>query len=249
MDPIRGLVRKAGKISGRRLRAYQRALALDDKNSLLWNELGMIYVKSEDFDEAVDAFSKAIELDRGYGWAYSNLAFAYMQQGKYKKTVSLLLRSIDLLKEDKDKAVSWNRLANVYRYLNDYDNAIAAYQMADKLVPGSSLSKSLDLTDMEEQLPSSDEIVSEDPAEVQPVLTADAPERSTAEVSQQNAADNQVTTPEVSIAARTTNQVFLEAPAWIFNPAGNQETLVADEQAIRDPNLLVRTRRRRKEPR
>ena len=88
----------------------RRALALDAHNSTIWNELGTIHLKSEALDEAAEAFSKAIELDRGYGWAYSNLAYTYMLQGKYKQTVSLLLRSIELLENDKDKAVSWNRL-------------------------------------------------------------------------------------------------------------------------------------------
>jgi tetratricopeptide (TPR) repeat protein len=211
-------------------RAYQRALALDVKNSLLWNELGTIYVKSEAFDEAVEAFSKAIELDRGYGWAYSNLAFAYMQQGKYKQTVSLLLRSIDLLKENKDKAVSWNRLADVYRYLNDYENAIAAYQMADKLVPGGSLLKTLDLTRTEEQLPSSDEIVSEGTAEVLSQSTLETPMQSISDPSQQNAADDQIADQEDKPAPKTTNQKFLEAPAWLFNQSGIQETLGPNEK-------------------
>jgi tetratricopeptide (TPR) repeat protein len=213
------------------IRAYQRALDLDARNSLLWNELGTIYVKSEDFDEAVEAFSKAIELDRGYGWAYSNLAFAYIQQGKYKKTVSLLLRSIDLLQNDKDKAVSWDRLANVYRYLNDYDNAIAAYQMADKLVPGSSLSKAADLTDTEEQLPSSGEIISEDPIEVLPQPAADVSTQSASDASQPAGADQQIADRENEPAEKMTNHKFMEAPAWIFNPAGIQEALEPNEKA------------------
>ena len=118
-------------------KAYQRALALDAHNSSVWNELGNIHIKSEALEEAAEAFSKAIELDRGFGWAYSNLAYTYTLQGRYKQTVSLLLRSIELLQTDKEKAVSWNRLANVYRLLNDYDNAIAAYQAADQLDFGS----------------------------------------------------------------------------------------------------------------
>src|SRR5512140_1143574 len=67
-------------------RAYQRALALDDRNSLAWNELGNIYIKTEALEEAAEAFSKAIELDRGFGWAYSNLAYTYTLQGKYRQT-------------------------------------------------------------------------------------------------------------------------------------------------------------------
>ena len=122
------------------LKAYRKALSLDSRNSSVWNEMGTIHAKLESYDEAASAYSKAIELDRGNGWAHSNLAFAYMQRGKHKESVSLLLRSIELMGIDRDKAVSWNRLASAYRALNDYDNAVAAYQMADRLAPGNATS-------------------------------------------------------------------------------------------------------------
>lgn len=121
--------------------AYQGALALDPNNSALWNDLGTMYGKSERLAEAVDTFSKAIQLDRGNGWAYSNLAFTYMQQGRHREAISLLLRSLDLLEHDADKAASWNHLAQVYRRLHDYDNATAAYQIADRLDPAVAASK------------------------------------------------------------------------------------------------------------
>ena len=80
-------------------------------------------------------FLKAIQLNCADGWAHHNLALTYTRQEKYSEAVPLFLKSIDLFAEEKDKAVSWNQLANVYRLLNDYDNAIAAYQIADTLDP------------------------------------------------------------------------------------------------------------------
>jgi tetratricopeptide (TPR) repeat protein len=44
--------------------------------------------------------------------------------------IPLYQKSIELLQDDKDKAVTWNRLGNVYRKLNDYERAIQAYQKA-----------------------------------------------------------------------------------------------------------------------
>jgi tetratricopeptide (TPR) repeat protein len=118
------------------VKAYQKALELDDQDSHVWNELGNALMKSESFEEAAAAFSRAIELDRANGWAHSNLAQAQIQVGRPKEAVSLLLRSLDLMKSEADKMVSWNRLAAVYRALDDHDNAIAADQMADKLLSG-----------------------------------------------------------------------------------------------------------------
>ena len=90
------------------------------------------------FDDAIVAYSKAIELDRWFAWPYSNLALAYVQKRRFVEAILLYQRSIELFSSDKDKAISWNRLGNVYRRLNDYENAIAAYQRADALDPDNS---------------------------------------------------------------------------------------------------------------
>ncbi|HAV78098.1 MAG TPA: hypothetical protein DCX53_12180, partial [Anaerolineae bacterium] len=107
----------------------------DTKNAHVWNELGNVYFNTGAFEEAVTAYSKAIELDDWFAWPYSNLALVYVQKEKYTEAILLYQRSIELFSSDKDKAITWNRLGNVYRRLNDYDNAIACYQRADELDP------------------------------------------------------------------------------------------------------------------
>lgn len=200
------------------VKAYQRALALDEHNSRLWNELGLIHVKSESFEEAAAAFSKAMELDRGYGWAYSNLAFAYMQQAKNKQAVSLLIRSIDLLESDADKAVSWNRLADVYRSLNDYDNAVAAYQRADQLSSGNLKSNS-------EAEPGVVLSASEEAQADTPQTQADAAQAAPEPAPMAEAVkETRANSTETTVRSRAS-----DAPAWIF-AASNPETAVQPAQ-------------------
>ncbi|MEW5940262.1 MAG: tetratricopeptide repeat protein, partial [Chloroflexota bacterium] len=115
------------------LKAFRHAAMLDPRNGKIWNEIGLLHSKRRAFDDAVTAFAKAIEIDRADGWAYGNLGLACAQQGKFAESVPLLLRSVELLKDEKDKAVSWNRLGDVYRQLNEYDKAMEAYAAADKL--------------------------------------------------------------------------------------------------------------------
>jgi tetratricopeptide (TPR) repeat protein len=110
-------------------------IAMDTQNAHVWNELGNVYLNSGACDDAIAAYGKAIELDRQFAWPYSNLALAYVQKNRFAEAILLYQRSIELFVLDKDKAVTWNRLGNVYRRLNDYDNAIAAYQTADDLDP------------------------------------------------------------------------------------------------------------------
>jgi len=110
-------------------------IEMDAKNAHVWNELGNIYFNNGNYDDAVIAYSKSIELDRWFAWPYSNLALTYVQKSRFAEAILLYQRSIELFREEKDKAISWNRLGNVYRRLNDYEHAISAYQRADELDP------------------------------------------------------------------------------------------------------------------
>jgi tetratricopeptide (TPR) repeat protein len=107
----------------------------DSRNAHVWNELGNVYFNTGSLDEAIAVYSRAIELDDAFAWPYSNLALAYVQKEKYAEAILLYQRSIELFVSDQDKAITWNRLGNVYRRLNDYDNAIVCYQRADDLDP------------------------------------------------------------------------------------------------------------------
>src|SRR3972149_372199 len=97
----------------------------------LWNELGNLYFLSGQYQQAVHAYRRSIQLDESFGRPYSNLALTYVQQGKYGEAIDLYRRSIELLGEAHEKALSWNRLGNVLRHLKDYKQAVLAYQNAD----------------------------------------------------------------------------------------------------------------------
>lgn len=111
----------------------QEKVGVTDAN--VWNELGVVYFNSGALDNAVAAFNRAMEIDPTLAWPYSNLALVYVQQKKLEEALPLYQRSIELFSDDIDKAISWNRLGNVYRLMNDHDNAIASYQRADELDP------------------------------------------------------------------------------------------------------------------
>lgn len=107
----------------------------DSQNPQVWNELGNVYFNSGAYENAILAYKQAIELDPQFAWAYSNLALAYAQKDGFADAILLYKRSIDLFESDKDKAITWNRLGNLYRQHQEYDMAITAYQTADELDP------------------------------------------------------------------------------------------------------------------
>ena len=101
----------------------------------LWNELGNLYFMTGAYPQAIQAYQRSIQLDGNYGKPFSNLALTYAHQEKYEEAVVLFRRSLDLLTENRDKAMSWNRLGKVYRHLKNYEQAVIAFQHADELEP------------------------------------------------------------------------------------------------------------------
>jgi tetratricopeptide (TPR) repeat protein len=113
--------------------AEQNQTDMDIKNAQIWNELGNIYFNSGKYDEATQAFYKAIELDPNYGWSFYNLASLHVHKGQYADAIPLYKKGISFLTKGKDKALLWNRLGDAYRRLDDSDNAMVAYQKALEL--------------------------------------------------------------------------------------------------------------------
>ena len=67
----------------------------------LWNELGNLYFMTGAYKQASYAYNRSIKLENRFGRPYSNLAYAYVQQGKFAEAVDLYRSSIELLTDDK----------------------------------------------------------------------------------------------------------------------------------------------------
>ncbi|HEY2982489.1 MAG TPA: tetratricopeptide repeat protein [Anaerolineales bacterium] len=107
----------------------------------VWNELGNLYFMSKAYDHAAYAYRRSIQLDGSSGRTYSNLALAYTQLGEHERAIEVYKRGLELITDDKDGAVLWNRLGNEYGHLKEYERAFEAYQRADELDPASSESR------------------------------------------------------------------------------------------------------------
>jgi len=110
-------------------------IQIDSKSAEIWNVRGNAHFRQGAVDEAIEEYNEAIKLDPAFGWPYCNLALAYLTRGQYAEALLLYQRSLELLDADRDRAVSWNGLGNVYRCIGDYANAVTAYQKAAELDP------------------------------------------------------------------------------------------------------------------
>ncbi len=112
-----------------------QSVANQPQTSSDWNELGNSFISSKKYNNAIEAYKKAIEMDPKNGQPYSNLGFTYYRMGKYDFAVLLYKKSIDLLASPEDKAISWNMLGDAYRRLGDYGNALEAYKKSGENKP------------------------------------------------------------------------------------------------------------------
>ncbi|MGE5250367.1 MAG: tetratricopeptide repeat protein [Bacteroidota bacterium] len=205
-------------------RAYQRALAIDPRSPDIWNELGLACSRSNAFRDAEEAFLKAIEIDRGFGWAYSNLGSMYFRQGRYAESLPLYQKSIELLSQDSQRVITWNRLGSAYRQLGDYEHAMTAYQAADQLEKG--YPAPAPQVPADEAAPSVLNEAMQPAVALAPPEPAEPPETVSAS---DDPADSQVdaTTPAGSTPRGEPG--LSDAPAWLFeqntagDPAGEPE--------------------------
>jgi tetratricopeptide (TPR) repeat protein len=111
-------------------------LEAEMSDAMLWTEIGNIYLKLGASQDAITAFTKAVELNPSSGWAYSSLGQAYLLTGEYGHALFLFRKSIQLLDTAENQAIVWNKIGDAYRALKDIDNAIQAYRKADALDMG-----------------------------------------------------------------------------------------------------------------
>ncbi len=174
----------------------------------LWNELGNLYFMGGAYNQAVHAYERSIQSDTSFGRPYSNLALTYVQQGKYEEAIELYRRSIELLAEDKERAISWNRLGAVYRHHKDYSKAVIAFQEADLLDPRSA-----------DDFPATSEVHPKPTQEPSSVLQEPAPQPIHEDVAAQAAAEGIAEEPVAEAATEPIMELVdqsLLAPAEVL---------------------------------
>jgi pentatricopeptide repeat protein len=88
---------------------YSRALSVTRNNWIIWNNLGVAYLKSHRYTEAIPAFRETLRIKPDYSparenlsTAYSSLTAFYFEQGQREKAIEVYeqLRRFDARKGD-----------------------------------------------------------------------------------------------------------------------------------------------------
>ena len=84
----------------------------NDKFPPVYNALGIIYDKLEDYEKSCEEFSKAIQLDQKNAIFYHNRGCCLKNMGKYEESIRDFKEA---LKYDPSNTVAYSNIGIVYR--------------------------------------------------------------------------------------------------------------------------------------
>lgn len=116
------------------LRAEKALLAIlkvDEKNAAAYNRLGILYAKSQKFDEAIECFEIAQSLDENAS-SLHNAGLIYLETGEYEKAAMAFRQAIEL---EGDLPARYIALAKAEEKMGNRKNALEALEQAYSLDP------------------------------------------------------------------------------------------------------------------
>lgn len=107
-------------------KALLTILKFDEKNAAAYNRLGILYAKSQRFDEAIECFEIAQSLDNNAS-SLHNVGLIYLETGAYEKAVMAFRQALDLEGDIPSRFIA---LAKAEEKLGNRKNAIEALEAA-----------------------------------------------------------------------------------------------------------------------
>ena len=111
---------------------YERTLMFNPNSPRLLNNMGVAYHDREEYEKAIEAYRKAIDLDPRYFETFCNLGTVYHDVKEYEKAEEMYKREIAI--NPKYPKV-YNNLGALYNDTGEYEKAIDAYRKAIELRP------------------------------------------------------------------------------------------------------------------
>ena len=84
---------------------FNKAIQADPEFTAAINDLGTLYLESDKVDFAIERFDRAIAVDAHASPPYSNLALAYLRQGRYADAERLARHAVDLDRGSRDSSL------------------------------------------------------------------------------------------------------------------------------------------------
>jgi tetratricopeptide (TPR) repeat protein len=108
----------------------KRAVEVDPKHKMAWNNLGLAYLGMRKNDDAIAAFKKQLEISPYDEYANNNLGRAYWSERKYDDAIAAFQKQLEINPLDK---YAHGNLGNLYLEQKKYDLAAPELEKAASL--------------------------------------------------------------------------------------------------------------------
>lgn len=109
-----------------------KTLLKKNNSEFLLNLHGLICINLNFFEDAVEAFEKAISIKNEYPEAYNNLGVAYIHLGNQELAIKNFLKSISI---KKNYSNAYSNLGSIYDDIGQFEEAIKYYSLALQFDP------------------------------------------------------------------------------------------------------------------
>lgn len=133
-------------------RAYLRSLNMDPDNEQTLMRLGSLYVQMKKFNDAVEMFSRLLEVNPENPLAHNNLAWCYAIGPEVRNVPLALRHSREALLFAPAFPSVWNTLAEAYYVSGQYDKALRSAEEALRLLQRSEAADEQTLRSFQAQL-------------------------------------------------------------------------------------------------
>jgi tetratricopeptide (TPR) repeat protein len=106
--------------------------AIGQTNDTDWFSMGMDYYSQNKFEEAVQAYNRAIEIDPQDAEAWNNKGTALGVLGRYDEAIQAFEKAIEI---NSSYAEAWYNMGVVFDLQGNYYQAIRAYNEATRINP------------------------------------------------------------------------------------------------------------------
>ena len=94
---------------------------------------GNAYFEKGQYDQAISAYNKALEINPRFALAYYSRGLAYARMGQYDQAISNYNKALEL---NPKYAGAYNNRGNAYAIKDQYDQAISNFNKALEINPG-----------------------------------------------------------------------------------------------------------------